>query len=265
MEDIFSIIIILIILGFLVGTIASIVGIGGGVLFVPILLLIYRMPITMAIDTSTFIILISSGVGFFTYLKDRRIDLKATVIFASFSILGGLSCMFFLLFVKIEDFILRMLFATLLLIAGLNVIYKSKIWLKKKQPEAAEKEFSLLDHDYRTNLAKAIPLFFMAGFTAYLLGIGGGVINTPVLHIVLGYPIHNSTAMSTGIIFFTAIVNTILKAFVGQINYIVGLFIAIGAVFGAFFGAKISGKMPKKQLQIVVAIVLIIVAIRMYF
>ena len=126
-------------------------------------------------------------------------------------------------------------------------------------------DFSLKDHDYKSNLHKSIPLFFLAGFAANLLGIGGGVINTPALNIVLGYPIHNSTAMSTGVIFFTAIFNTIIKSIYGQIDYMVGLFIAIGAVLGAIFGAKISKRMPKVQLQFLVAIILMVIAIRMFF
>jgi uncharacterized membrane protein YfcA len=71
--------------------------------------------------------------------------------------------------------------------------------------------------------------------------------------------------MSTGVIFFTAIVNTIIKSIYGQIDYMVGLLMAVGAVFGAIFGAKISKHMPKVQLQFLVAIILMFLAIRMFF
>lgn len=267
MELIWYIIIILIILGFLVGTISSIAGVGGGVFFVPIMALIFLMPINVAIDTSTFIILISSGAAFMTYLKDKRVDLKPTLIFTAFSILGSITCTIIFLFIQIDNTILRLLFATTLLFAGLNMVRKALNTRKsmKIQNVDIQDNFSLMDHDYKSNLHKSIPLFFLAGFVANLLGIGGGVINTPALNIVLGYPIHNSTAMSTGIIFFTAIFNTIIKSIYGQIDYMVGLFIAIGAVLGAIFGAKISKHIPKVQLQFLVAIILMFLAIRMYF
>ncbi|MFX1338901.1 MAG: sulfite exporter TauE/SafE family protein [Promethearchaeota archaeon] len=266
MELIWYIIILLIVLGFLAGAISSIAGIGGGVFFVPIMVLIFLMPINVAIDTSTFIILISSGAAFFTYLKDNRIAIKPTIIFSAFSILGSVTCMIIFLFIQIENTILRILFAIILLFAGLNMIIKALNTRKSMKIQKIENkdDFSLNDHDYKSNLHKSIPLFFLAGFIANLLGIGGGVINTPALNIVLGYPIHNSTAMSTGIIFFTAIINTILKSIYGQIDYIVGLFIAIGAVFGAIFGAKISKYLPKVYLQFLVAIILMFLAIRMF-
>ena len=267
MELTWQIIIFLILLGFIAGTISVIAGVGGGVFFVSFLTLFFFIPINEAIDTSIFIILISSGAGFITYLKDKRIALKPTLIFTTFSVLGSFTCMLIFLFVKIDNTILKILFVITLMITGVNMTYKavkSRKKLRGKTEIEKELEFSLKDHDYKANLPKAIPLFFLAGFLGYLLGIGGGVINTPVLHIILGYPIHNSTAISTGIIFFTAIVNVILKIYLGKINYIVGVFVSIGSVGGAILGAKISKKMPKNQLQFFVGIILIYIAIRMY-
>ncbi len=259
-------IILLLLLGFLCGTISVIAGIGGGVFFVTILTLLFAIPIQIAIDTSTFIILIASAAGFIIYYKDRRFEIKPVLIFAVFSIMGSLSCMVLLLFIVIDIYMLKFLFAITLLIAGLNLIRKALNTRKfLKNNIDLEESFSLKDYDYKSNLNRIIPLFFLAGFVAYLLGIGGGIINTPSLNIILGYPIHNSTAMSTGIIFFTALFNTILKTFLGQINYLIGIIIGVGTVFGSIFGANISKKMPKVYLQFFVAIILIILAIRMFF
>ncbi len=146
------------------------------------------------------------------------------------------------------------------------MVYKA-IKSRKPNPEFEEFEnnFELHSHDYKSNLKKSIPLFFLAGFCANLLGIGGGIINTPSLHIILQYPIHNATAISTGIIFITAIYNTIVKSILGQIDYLIGILIGIGAVLGAILGAKVSGKMHKSYLQFFVAIILMVLAIRMFF
>ena len=259
-------VIILLIAGFLFGTISSIAGIGGGVFFVSFMVLLFFIPIEIAVDTSAFIILISSGAGFFTYFKAERLHFKQVIIFASFSILGSFMSTILFLFVHLDSILLKILFATTLLIGGLNMIYKT---IKSKNnyhaEEEREKNFTLSGHDYQSNLKKSIPLFFLAGFAANLLGIGGGIINTPSLHMILHYPIHNATAISIGIIFFTAIYNTIAKSIVGQINYLIGILIGVGAISGSIFGAKISGKMPKSHLQLLVAIVLMGLAIRMYF
>ncbi|MFW9969130.1 MAG: sulfite exporter TauE/SafE family protein [Candidatus Odinarchaeota archaeon] len=258
---------ILLVFGFLFGIISSIAGVGGGIFFVTLMVLLYSFPINIAIDTSIFIILISSGAGFITYFKAERLHFKQVLIFSSFSILGGFCSTILFLFIKLDNTILKILFASVLLLAGLNMIYKAIKTNRGKEEQNNAKfiEVDLNTHDYKTNLKKTIPLFFLAGFIANLLGVGGGIINTPALNIILNYQIHNATAISVGIIFFTAIYNTIAKVITGQINYFVGIFIGIGAIGGSIFGAKISAKMSRKYLQFFVAIVLMGLAIRMYF
>jgi len=257
---------LLIFLGFLAGTISVIAGVGGGVFFVSILTLLFLIPINEAIDTSIFIILISSFAGFISYIQQNRTKINLALLFGIFSILGSVFASILFSFVPINNTLLKILFASVLLIAGLNMIYNAISSRNNVDSENLfENAFNLEEHNYKDNLMKSIPLFILAGFIANLLGIGGGIINTPALHIVLQYPIHNSTAISTSIIFFTAIYNTIVKSFLGQINYLIGILIGLGAILGSIFGAKISRKIPRNYLQFIVAIVLMGLAIRMYF
>lgn len=268
MELTLTILIILLLVGIIAGTIGTISGIGGGVFYVSILTLIFFMPINEAIDTSNYIILITSGVGFFTFLKQGRTNLKLSLIYSGFSILGSLICTIIFLFVRIENTLLKLIFASVLLISGVYMAFKAITTYKKNKnlnENEVKNNFSLKDHDYKKNLRKSIPLFMVAGFVSNLLGIGGGIINTPTLNIVLGYPIHNSTAISTSIIFFTAIFNVIVKAIYGKIQYLIGTVIGVGSVLGAYIGAKISKKMPKTTLQFFVAVVIIGLSIRMFF
>ncbi|MFW9988536.1 MAG: TSUP family transporter, partial [Candidatus Odinarchaeota archaeon] len=74
-------VILLFICGFLFGIISCIAGIGGGVFFVSFMVIFYHIPIKMAIDTSAFIILISSGAGFFSYYKQERLHIKQVLFF----------------------------------------------------------------------------------------------------------------------------------------------------------------------------------------
>ena len=67
--------------------------------------------------------------------------------------------------------------------------------IKKRENGKFDKNFSIFEHDYKKNFKKAIPLFLLAGFTTNLLGIGGGIVNTPTLNILLEFPIHNSTGV----------------------------------------------------------------------
>ena len=266
MELSFSVIFLLLILGLLSGAISAIAGIGGGVFFVSIMTLLFYIPINIAVYTSTFIILFSSLAGFITYLRQKRTSFKLSLFFSAFSILGSILATILFSVIKIDNFVLKVLFAITLLIAGCNMIYKAtKAKNGATKQEVNYIEFSLSNDENKISFKKAIPLFILAGFTANLLGIGGGIINTPSLNIVLSFPIHNSTAISTSIIFFTAIYNTIIKSLIGQIDYLIGILIAVGSIFGSIIGAKISKKMPKVFLQFFVAAVLVALALRMFF
>jgi len=271
MELSLYVVLLLILLGFLSGMLSSIAGIGGGVFFVSIIdilfLLYFNIDVfNIAVDTSTFIILFSSLAGFITYLRQKRTNIKLSLFFSIFSILGSLLATILFLFITVDNYILKILFAVILLIAALNMIYRAR--KAKNNAEIQEVnhiDFSLNNQDHKISFKKAIPLFMLAGFVANFLGIGGGIVNTPSLNIVLSFPIHNSTAISTSIIFFTAIYNTIIKSLIGQIDYLIGIFIAIGSILGAIIGAKLSKKMPKVFLQFFVAIILIGLALRMFF
>ena len=196
MEYTFFTISFLIVLGLLAGMVSSICGIGGGIIWVSLMTIVLSIPIKIAIDTSTFVILVSSAVAFVLFYKNGRLNVKQVLIFSSFSILGGLTCSLLLIFVEFENTILRIIFATTLLIAGVNMVYKAiKSKNHSKSQTSDESEFFLAKYEYRTNLVKSLPLFYIAGFFAYLIGIGGGIVNTPSLNIILGYPIHNATAI----------------------------------------------------------------------
>jgi len=271
MEAVIYLAILLILLGLLSGMLSSIAGIGGGVFFVSIIdiffVLYFNIEVfNIAVDTSTFVILFSTLAGFITYLRQKRTNFKLSLLFSIFSIFGSLLATILFSFITIENYILRIMFAITLLIAGINMIYKAfKVKNGAEAQEVNHIDFSLSNDEHKITFKKAIPLFILAGFAANLLGIGGGIINTPSLNLVLNFPIHNSTAISTSIIFFTAIYNTIIKSLTGQIDYIVGLLLAIGSISGSILGAKISKRMRKSYLQSFVSVILIGLAIRMFF
>jgi uncharacterized membrane protein YfcA len=261
-----TIISLLLIFGFVSGLISVIAGVGGGVFFVSILTLFFFVQIDIAVDISTFVILFSSFTGFIIYLKQKRTNLKLSLTFGTFSILGSILASILFYFVELDSTLLKYIFACTILIAGINMIYKAINSIKRsRKSQSPAPTFILQNHDYKTNLKKSIPLFMLAGFVANFLGIGGGIINTPALNILLDFPIHNATAISTSIIFFTAIYNTIIKFLTGQINLFIGILLVFGSVIGSILGAIISKRMPKGILQFFVSSVLIFLAIRMLF
>jgi uncharacterized membrane protein YfcA len=251
----------------LFGIISSLAGIGGGGFYTSLMLLLFTIPINEARDTSTFIILIFSSVAFINYFRHGKVDIKISLIYAVFALLGSITATIFFIFLPIDNTILKIIIASVILFSGLNMIRKAikTVNSQKFQDKEQEISFSFETFEHKSNLKKGIPLFFLAGFIAYLTGIGGGMLFVPTLNILLEIPIHFATAISTALIFFIGIYNATVRIFIGEIHYLMGSLIACGAIVGSIIGTKASDKIPKKHLQFIVAIVLMILAIRMYF
>ncbi|MHA2181260.1 MAG: sulfite exporter TauE/SafE family protein, partial [Promethearchaeota archaeon] len=179
----------------------------------------------------------------------------------------GITATIFFILIPLDNSVLKIIIASVVLVSGLNMIRKAFNTLKQDRLNKSKQEiqFSFDSFDYTSNLKKAIPLFFLAGFVAYLSGIGGGMLFVPILSIIFGLPIYISTATSTMMIFFIGIYNATVRITIGKIHYSIGIIIAIGAIFGSLYGTRLSKKIQKHILQFFVAVILIGLAIRMYF
>ncbi|MBN1802470.1 MAG: sulfite exporter TauE/SafE family protein [Candidatus Lokiarchaeota archaeon] len=262
-----DIILIVLVLGFSIGVLSSLSGIGGGVMYVPLITLIFLRPINIAVGTSTFIILISSGAGFVMHLKNKATNLRLALLFSFFSIMGSLICtILFQILFPINNDILKIIFAVVLIIMGFILLNRARKGIKYKddndQNILIEKRFGDFN---KTDLKKGIPLFLFGGFLVNLLGIGGGVVYVPALHMIMLFSIHQSVALSTSIIFFTTAFNTVIKSILGVVDFLLGLIIAIGSVFGSIIGAKYLKKIPKFTLQVFIALMLVVLSIIMLF
>lgn len=257
---------LLFLIGILIGTIAVLSGIGGGVIAVPLMTILFAVSEDISVGTSSLIILISSGFGFILLKRQKRINIRLCLICSIFTIIGSLISTILFIISPIDNYLLRLIFACVMIYVSINLIFRKDPANNNSNESAnASENFSLEFKNHKKILKKGIPLFLLAGFLANLLGIGGGIVNTPTLHYIFQFPIYYATANSTGIIFFTSIYNVIVKSVLGKIDFIIGILMGTGGLIGAYFGAKISQKISRKKLTIILAIVLLIGSIRMFF
>lgn len=106
--------------GMITGTLTGLLGVGGGFLIVPALIIAAKMPIKKAITTSLMIIFLVSTSGFIAHIQTTSIDWKV----ATFFIVGGILGMFgaMQLKSKINDSILQKIFAIMLIVLGFGMI-----------------------------------------------------------------------------------------------------------------------------------------------
>lgn len=241
------------ILGIIVGIVAAFFGIGGGVLFVPILILVFCLPIKTAIGTSLLAVFITSISSMIAYWRQKRIIYKAGLIFGVATIPGAILGAY--LTTIIHENLLRIFFSLFLLFVAFNIVRKGRRY------EDDPMSFSYEPH--RKDIVKILFFAFMSGLLSAFLGIGGGVLNVPIMVLVLHIPIHFAIATSCFIIVVTSFTGLTQHFMYGQVLPIYGILLGIGSIIGAQIGARISKRTKSKTLRKLFALLMVIVAIRL--
>jgi uncharacterized membrane protein YfcA len=277
-----SILILLFFTGIIIGVVSAMVGIGGGILTVPILIFFFSIDATLASAISIIVIVFTSSSGSLSYYRQHRIDLRTGFIFASVvlpsAFIGGFVAE------NIDSNLLTIIFGLLMIVVAVRKIL---VEINNKRngsqtliPELAEIEIStkyglfpqkteerlIIDSDgekFRYDVRLRVTLIGAAfgGFIGSMLGVGGGVIFVPLLNSVGGIPPHIAVATSTFVIVFSALSGSFSRILLGNLPDIVWQyvpFIALGSVLGARFGAsKVKKVSSEKVILFFYAIVLV--------
>lgn len=259
-------IVFLILLGFLVGVVASMTGIGGGTFIVPVLSILYEFTSQESFGTSLAVIVFTSIASTYAYSRQKRIDYKvgaiSTITTTPGAVLGAYMTDL------IPSSLLGIIFSFFMIFVALRMLSDWHIPLPKivKNPKLSHRR--LVDStgkvfEYEANILLAFVLAFFGGLSSGLLGIGGGALIVPILNIAAGLPMHVAVATSMFIMIFTSIAGVTTHLLLGNVRLEYSIYIAIGVVLGAQLGAKIAKKVSGKLLSTVFSMVLIIVSIRL--
>ena len=221
------------------------VGHGGASGYLAIMSL-FAFPITFMKPTALVLNILVSGISFYFYYREKKFEWKLFYPFAitsiPFSFLGG--------FLKVETHLYKIILGTVLLFAVVRLVGLFGKGNKELQP---------------INIPIALFIGALIGFLSGLIGIGGGIILSPVL-LLLGWATMKQTAAVSALFIF---VNSIagLFGFVingGTIPIASTPLIAVvvfGGILGAFYGSK---KMNTLTLRNVLALVLLIAIFKLY-
>ena len=260
-----------------VGFIAALLGLGGGFIMVPLLNLVFGVPIRQSIGTSLFTIVFTSSSSSVEYVRKRITDLKLGAMMIPFTIIGAVIGAN--LSVLIPDDILKAIFGVVLIIASVRMFLKKnnkdKQGLQSDKAEDVSVSKFLCVNRICTDLdgtqfeyTVSIPLIalfgFCAGLASGLLGIGGGIIQVPVLNLIFGVPIHVAIATSLFIIIFTSIFGMTTHLLLGNVLLSVGILLAIGTVIGGQIGARTAQRIDRGKLRKIFAILMALTGIRMF-
>lgn len=258
------------IIGLITAFVGSLMGLGGGVILVPVLLLMassfdaFQWATPQAIVGVSLVVMIFTGLSStLAYLKVKRVDYKTGFLFLIGSIPGGVIGAWLNQHIDAGSF--QLYFGFLMIFISILLVFKKKKPAKKDLTGKNVRtfEFNGIEYRYKVNKVAAIFLALMVGTLSGLFGIGGGSIMVPAMILLFGFPVHIAAATSMFMIFFVSVFGSVTHIALGHVPWEYVLFFIPGAWFGGKLGAKVNQKLSGNTLEWILRGLLIIIGIRM--
>jgi uncharacterized protein len=262
--------------GVAAGLFGSLLGLGGGILIVPLLTLGFGLPLITAVGVSLVCVIVTSGAAAGVYLERRVANLRLGMTLELFTAIGALTGG--LVAFLVPERFLELLFAALLAYVGLTIGRRRD---PAPEPEIvtaggasgragdaadalASLEARLSAPGYRVRrLGFGVIGSVFAGVVSALLGIGGGLVKVPVMHVVMGVPLRVATATSNLMIGITASAGAIVYLLRGGIDPYVAAPTAIGVFLGATLGSRTAHRIDLRVLRGLFVVILLYTALQM--
>ncbi|MCE5301389.1 MAG: sulfite exporter TauE/SafE family protein [Spirochaetia bacterium] len=239
---------VLLIAIFAVAVIFSMLGLGGGILYVPILLAA-GLPMHDAVAVSLAIMLVMSLTAAFIYHRNGLIDWKLFLLMEPASVIGALVGGYFSSI--FPDRVLYVLFALSMIAAATLGRFSPQKILPPAPEDLRPWIFHLKKEDshYRLNALIAVPVSMLAGFISSIIGLGGGFLKVPLMTVAFGVPIKIAAATSSAMIVVTSSTGFAGHAFAGHVNYGLAAALSVVTFTGALVGTKLLVKLDKTFLN----------------
>ena len=236
-------------LGFAAGILGSMIGLGGGVIIVPILTF-FGFPPTVAASNSLFAAFSNSIASTISYSKQKRIEyslgIKLGLLAIPGTILGAI------ISTNVAPDIFKILFGFILIAASVYIFLR-------KQIESRDKIIS------KQLIILTIGISFFAGIVSSFFGIGGGIIFVPLMVVGIGMSMKRAAPTSQLILLFASLSGIIVHSILGHPDFLQSGFLAIGSFFGGLVGAKLSLSVRERNLKILISVVLLLAAGKLFF
>lgn len=235
--------------GFAAGALGAMFGIGGGVLLVPVLVLVFGIPMADAVPASLMCVVANSCAAAASYVEKRLSDVRLALVLelatVSGAILGGFAA----------------LYATpsaVYLVFGCFALYVgSQMILARSRAQDMAETYE------PQNYGVGISGSFVAGGLSALLGVGGGPLKVPLMAYGMKIPFKVATATSNLMIGVTGAASVAVYAWHGHLKLALIAPLVVGVLAGAQVGAKLMLVAPTTLLKRLFGVLLLAIALQM--
>jgi uncharacterized protein len=262
------------------GLFGALLGVGGGIFLVPAMVLMFHLPMKIAVAVSVVSVIATSNAGGSSYVDQRITNLRLAMFLEIFTTVGALSGSVLALY--LHDWTMQLIFAAMLGYMAYAAFSTRNLddqriasgefaqaradrlgrWLKLRgdyYDEAANRDVAYV--------VNGVPvggfIAYLAGMASGLLGVGGGVLKVSAMNRYMNVPMKAAVGTSKLMIGVTAAVSSILFFLAGLIHFTVVGPVAVGTTAGATAGTMIMNRLESAWLKLLFAILMLYLAYEM--
>jgi uncharacterized membrane protein YfcA len=257
------------------GFLGALLGLGGGVIMVPLLVFLLDLPIHIAAGASIVAVVATSSASASVYVKDEITNMRLGMFLELATTVGAITGASIMALTT--DNILKLVFGLSLLYASIVMLLqmrkmnrswemKSNDWIANKLHLGGSYWDEARGETIEYGVHRTLPTFgisYLAGVVSGLLGIGGGGIKVPAMNVVSSVPMKVAVATSNFMIGVTAAASATVYIRNGYVDSFVTAPVVLGTLVGSFIGAKITKKLRGVFIKRVFIIVLLLLGLRM--
>lgn len=265
--------ILLSVVSVLAGLLGSLTGLGGGVVLIPMLTLLFKVDIHYAIGTSLISVIATSSGAAAAYVKEGISNIRLGMFLELATTFGAITGAF--LATYISPSFIAILFGFILIFSSIVSLLKHEDHLISGQEGFLVRvlklggSYPLANGEHKNYTVKnVVGGFFMmnvAGIISGLLGIGSGALKVIAMDNIMKVPFKVSTTTSNFMIGVTAAASAGIYLKRGYIDPGLSMPVVAGVLVGAFIGTKILFAAKTKTLKILFAIVILLLAAEMIY
>lgn len=237
--------------GALIGFIGGVLGIGGGLLAIPLLGLVLGMSQQAAQGTALIMVLPAVLTTIRKYNQHARINWRAAASGASGSI--AFTWVGAHIALGVDPITLRRTYAVFVLAIAFFYFYQSRPANRRKKRPVTYREAP----DFHSAWYTLVGVF--AGLIGGVFGVGGSIMAVPVLTTFFRYTQTGAQGLALTMIIPGTLVALFTYATHGQADWIVGIPLALGSIFLVPYGVKFAYALPEPRLKRIFAIMLLVI------
>jgi uncharacterized protein len=259
------------------GFFGALLGVGGGVFIVPIMVLVFHLPVKIAVAASIVSVIATSNAGGSSYVDQHITNLRLGMFLEIATTLGALAGSALALYLR--EWVMLVVFAALLAYMGYTAFATRKVDdqriaagdFARAKPDrmAAFLDLRGSYHDEAagrsveyvvTGVPAGAAISSLAGLASGLLGVGGGVLKVSAMNGYMNVPMKVAVGTSKLMIGVTAAVGSILFFIAGLVQFYVVAPVAFGTTLGATLGTHVMNRLHSASLKWLFALLMFYLA-----